>query len=471
MPSFRSTKIVATLGPAVDEPGRMRELLEAGVDVVRLNMSHGTHEDHRRRIRRVRGLELELGRPIAVIADLQGPKLRIGTLREEPVVLEPGARVRLDLDPQPGDATRLPLPHREIFQAARPGLELLLDDGRLRLRVEQVAGDRMEAVVEVGGELTGQKGVNVPGVVLPIPAITEKDMEDLVFALDEGVDYVALSFVQRPDDVAAARRLVMGRAFVIAKIEKPAALEHLREIAEISDGLMVARGDLGVELPPEKVPGIQKRIVRVAREVGCPVVVATQMLESMRFNPVPTRAEASDVATAVFDGADAVMLSAETATGRHPVEAVRMMRRIIAEVERDELYRAYLASFRAEAEPRAEDAITLAAADVARVMKAACIVTYTTSGTTAQRASRERPERPILGLATRPSTARKLTLFWGVRSVLTEDARDVDDMVQKACRWARATGLGEPGDPIIVTAGMPFGTPGATNLLRLAWIT
>ncbi len=471
MPQVRRTKIVATLGPATDEPAVLRAILEAGVDVVRLNMSHGSQEDHARRHRLVRELEAEIGRPVGILVDLQGPKIRIGRFAAGPIRLEPGQPFRLDLDPAPGDGSRVQLPHPEVFAAAVPGGELLLDDGRIRLRIERVREGVLETVVEVGGALADHKGVNVPGVVLPIPALSEKDMRDLAFALDLGVDWIALSFVQRPDDVAQLRKLVMGRAGVLAKIEKPAAVEHLSEIVELADAVMIARGDLGVELPPEKVPGLQKRIVRRARDAGKPVVVATQMLESMRDAPIPTRAEASDVANAVYDGADAVMLSAETASGHHPLEAVRMMRRIIYEVERDELYRAYLDAYRARAEPQPADAITMAAREVARVMKAACIVCYTTSGATALRAARERPEHPVLGLVTRLPTARRLTLVWGVHSVVTEDARDVDDMVEKARYWARTTGVAEPGSAIVVTAGVPFGTPGATNLLRLAWVT
>ncbi len=471
MPQVRRTKIVATLGPATDEPAVLRAILEAGVDVVRLNMSHGSQEDHARRYRLVRELEAEIGRPVGILVDLQGPKIRIGRFAAGPIRLDPGQPFRLDLDPAPGDTSRVQLPHPEVFAAAVPGGELLLDDGRIRLRIERVREGLLETVVEVGGALADHKGVNVPGVLLPIPALSEKDMRDLAFALDLGVDWIALSFVQRPDDVAQLRKLVMGRAGVLAKIEKPAAVEHLGEIVDLADAVMIARGDLGVELPPEKVPGLQKRIIRRARDAGKPVVVATQMLESMRDAPIPTRAEASDVANAVYDGADAVMLSAETASGHYPLEAVRMMRRIIYEVERDELYRAYLDAYRARAEPQPADAITMAAREVARVMKAACIVCYTTSGATALRAARERPEHPVLGLVTRLPTARRLTLVWGVHSVVTEDARDVDDMVEKARYWARTTGVAEPGSAIVVTAGVPFGTPGATNLLRLAWVT
>ncbi len=471
MSDFKSTKILATLGPASSEEGIVKRLAEAGADLFRLNFSHGSHEEQRRRYEVVRRVEAEIGRPMGVLMDLQGPKLRIGTFHGGKVLLREGQQFQLDLDPAPGDEQRVCLPHPEIFEVIGPGHQLLLDDGRIRLEVIDSTADRAVTVVRVGGTLSDHKGVNVPGVVLPIPALTEKDTRDLSLALELGADWIALSFVQRPEDVAEARKLISGRAAVMAKIEKPAAVEHLDEIVSLSDGIMVARGDLGVELPPEDVPGLQKRIIRSCRAAGKPVVVATQMLESMVESPAPTRAEASDVATAVYDGADAVMLSAESAVGRYPVEAVTMMARIIRRVERDELYRSYLDAYRAEAEATAADAITLAAWQVAQTMEAAAIVTYTTSGATALRASRERPTRPILGLMTRRSTARKLTLAWGVHPVVAGDARDIDDMVAKARSCARSTGLAEPGSAIVITAGMPFGTPGATNLLRLAWVT
>ncbi len=467
----RSTKIVATLGPSSATRERIAALAEAGADVFRFNFSHGSPEDHAARFALVREVEQARGRPIGTLADLQGPKLRIGAFAQGAVSLAPGQPFRLDLDPTPGDATRVQLPHPEILEVLTPGADLLLDDGRIRLRVERIEPGAAHTVVITGGPLSDRKGVNVPGVVLPIPALTEKDRRDLAFALELGFDWVALSFVQRPDDVAEAKRLVAGHAAVMAKIEKPAAVERLQEIVDLADAIMIARGDLGVELPPERVPGLQKRIVRVAREAGKPVVVATQMLESMVGAPSPTRAEASDVATAVYDGADAVMLSAETASGAYPVEAVAMMDRIVAAVERDELYRIYLDAFHASARQTSADAITLAAAQVAHTLSSACIVTYTTSGATALRASRERPDHPILGLVTRMPTARKLTLAWGIHPVFTEDARDLDEMVHKARRVARAEGFAEPGSSIVITAGLPFGTPGATNLLRVAWVT
>lgn len=467
----RATKIVATLGPASSTLERIRAMAEAGADVFRFNFSHGSHEEHAARFAIVREVERVLGHPIGTLADLQGPKIRIGSFREGRAELAVGQPFRLDLDATPGDAERVQLPHPEVFAVLREGVELLLDDGRIRLRVERASETAVETVVTAGGTLFDRKGVNVPNILLPIPAMTDKDRKDLAFALELGFDWIALSFVQRPDDVAEAKRLVAGHAAVMAKIEKPSAIERLEEIVDLADGIMIARGDLGVELPPERVPGLQKKILRVAREAGKPVVVATQMLESMVVNPAPTRAEASDVATAVYDGADAVMLSAESASGAYPLEAVVMMDRIIAEVERDSLYRAYLDAFHASARQTAADAITQAAAQVAHTLNSACIVTYTTSGATALRAARERPDHPILGLITRMPTARKLTIAWGIHPVYTEDARDLDEMVAKARRIAREQGFAEPGNSIVITAGLPFGTPGATNLLRVAWVT
>ncbi len=467
----RSTKILATLGPSSATRERIEALFDAGADVFRFNFSHGSHEDHAARFAIVREIEKARGRPIGTLIDLQGPKLRIGAFAEGKVLLEPGRPFRLDLDPTPGDVSRVELPHPEILRVLTPGAELLLDDGKIRLRVERAEPGAAETVVTAGGPLSDRKGVNVPGVVLPIPALTDKDRRDLAFGMELGFDWVALSFVQRPDDVAEAKRLVAGRASIMAKIEKPSAIERLDEIVDLADAIMIARGDLGVELPPERVPGLQKKIVRRAREAGKPVVVATQMLESMITNPAPTRAEASDVATAVYDGADAVMLSAESASGAWPVEAVAMMDRIVTQVERDELYRAYLDAFHASARQTSADAITQAAAQVAHTLGSACIVTYTTSGATALRAARERPDHPILGLITRMPTARKLTLAWGIHPVFTEDAQDLDEMVQKARRFARSEGFAKPGNSIVITAGLPFGTPGATNLLRVAWVT
>lgn len=471
MGEHRSTKIVATLGPSSASEEIVEALARSGADVFRINCSHGERRVWETHVAHVRAVERKLGRPIGIVFDLQGPKLRLGAFEGfDAVELARGDRLELILAPTSNDPKRLPLPHPEIFAAVAPGTVLLLDDGRIRLLVEEVSADRMQLCVSVGGTLLPKKGINLPNVELPIPALTRKDTRDLADALELGADWIALSFVQRPQDVADARKLISGRAAIMAKIEKPSAVERLERIVELADGVMVARGDLGVELPPETVPGLQKRIIRRCRDAGKPVVVATQMLENMVHSPWPTRAEASDVATAVYDGADAVMLSAETAAGSYPVEAVDMMRRIILRVEQDDLYRSYLEAYVAAVEARAADAITLAAAQVAHTMNAAAIVTYTTSGATALRASRERPDRPILGLVTRASTARKLTVAWGVYPVLSGDADNVDDMVEKARAAALREGLAAPGSAIVITAGMPFGTPGATNLLRLAWI-
>jgi pyruvate kinase len=466
----RRAQILATLGPSRSTQERIRKLFDAGADAFRLNFSHGTHEEHAERYRNVRAIEAETGRPISVVVDLQGPKLRVGRFEQGRIELQPGAPFRLDLDSAPGDQRRVCLPHPEIFRAAAPDTELLLDDGRIRLRVTEVSESVIETTVLAGGALSDSKGVNLPMAVLGLSAITDKDRQDLQYGLDLGADWIALSFVQRPDDVAEARRLIAGRAAIMVKIEKPAAVERLSEIIDLADGIMIARGDLGVELPPEDVPGLQKRMIRAAREAGKPVVVATQMLESMISSPAPTRAEASDVATAVYDGADAVMLSAETAAGAYPVEAVGMMDRILTKVEHDPHNPSYLGAYHAAAEATSADAISAAARHVAMVMHSAAIVTYTTSGATAMRAARERPEQPILGLITRLAAARRLALVWGLHSVVCEDAHDVDEMVERACQMAVQEGIAEPGTSLVVTAGMPFGTPGATNLLRIAWV-
>lgn len=467
----RRTKILATLGPATSTAGRIAELFDQGVDVFRMNFSHGTHAEHRKRHRIVRSLEEARGRPIGVLADLQGPKLRVGVFENGPVELVTGRSFHLDLDEAPGTTKRVQLPHPEIFEALTEGAHLLLDDGRVRLRVKQCSSGHAVTEVVTGGRLSDRKGVNVPDVVLPLSALSDKDRKDLDFALNLGVDWIALSFVQRPEDVAEARKLAAGRAAIMAKIEKPAAVERIEEILELVDGIMVARGDLGVEMPVEQVPSIQKTLVRRARRAGKTVVVATQMLDSMVQAPFPTRAEVSDVATAVYDGADAVMLSAETAVGEYPGETVATMQRVIISVENDQLYRGIMEADRAIPEPTASDAITAAARQVADTINAAAIVTYTTSGSTALRAARERPRKPILGLTPKVETARRLALTWGVHSVETEDAHDLADMVDKACRLARRDQFATPGQRVVITAGVPFGTPGATNILRIAWIS
>ena len=462
------TKIVATLGPASSSRETIKALFRAGVDVFRLNFSHGDQDDHRRRYEIIRDLEKHLDRPTAVLADLQGPKLRVGTFAQGSVDLKARQYFRLDLVDAPGDKGRVSLPHMEIFQALRKGSELLLDDGRIRLRVSRCGSDFAETRVVTGGTLSDRKGVNVPGVVLPVTPITRKDRADLRFALDLGVDWVALSFVQRPEDIDEARQLVAGRCAIMAKLEKPAALDHLHEIVELCDGIMVARGDLGVEMPPEDVPVIQKRILRACRKIGRPVVVATQMLESMVHAPTPTRAEASDVATAVYDGADAVMLSAETAAGDYPVEAAAIMARIIGRVEQDPLYWKIMEAELVEPEATSADAISAAARQVAHTVSATGIVTYTTSGSTTLRIARVRPDVPIMGLTPNLATARRLAVVWGVRSIHTADARNFPDMERKASAAALNYGFADAGARIVITAGVPFGTPGATNILRIA---
>ena len=466
----RFTKIVATLGPASATTERLRTLFEAGADVFRLNFSHGQHEDHRKRVAQLRALEKEYKHPIAILMDLQGPKLRLGTFAKGPMELKKGQKLRFDMDPAPGTAKRIPLLHPEIFKAAKPGGLLLIDDGKVRLRIVSHAAGTIDAEVEVPGTISDRKGVNLPNLVLPMSPMTPKDHKDLAFGLSLGVDWVALSFVQHANDIAELKKLVAGRAAVMAKLEKPQAIEHLDEIIEQSDGIMVARGDLGVEMPPEAVPPLQKRILAACRVAGRPTIVATQMLESMIQAPTPTRAEVSDVATAVYDGTDAVMLSAESASGSYPLEAVTMMDRILKSVEADPLYRRLMDASRHEPEATTADAISAAARQCAHTLSAAAIVTYTNTGSTTLRAARERPDVRILCLTPNIDTARRMTLTWGVHPVQTEDAHNFADMVQRAVRVARQQKIAKEGERLVVTAGVPFGTPGATNILRIAYV-
>ena len=464
----RRTKIIATLGPASSTAEILTRLFQGGADVFRLNFSHGTHEDHAARIALIRAMEQRFERPIGILADVQGPKLRVGRFGGGRVQLQTGHHFRLDLNPTPGDALRVNLPHPEIIAAAAIGTTLLLDDGKLRLRVLRKRGDALETEVTVGGPLSDRKGVNVPDVVLPIPALTAKDREDLAFALEHGVDYIGLSFVQRPEDVAEAKAIADGRAWIMTKMEKPQALDNLDAIVRLSDAVMVARGDLGVELPPEEVPLAQKRIVRAARQAGKPVVVATQMLESMITAPAPTRAEASDVATAVFDGADAVMLSAETAAGQYPYEAVNMMDRIVARVEQDPGWRAMIEASRPAPERSTADAMVAAARQVAHTIDAAAICAFTASGSTALRAARERPEAPVLSLTPSEATARRLAVAWGVHAVVSPETHSMSETVARAVRLAQQEGFAPQGSEVVVIAGIPFGQPGTTNALRVA---
>ncbi|QRX81307.1 pyruvate kinase [Glaciimonas sp. PAMC28666] len=466
----RKAKIVATLGPASSTQEMIQALFEAGADIFRFNFSHGTHADHQERYRIVREVEQTVGRPIAILADLQGPKLRIGQFVDGKVTLVAGQEFTLDRDSTAGNSDRVCLPHPELFEVIAAGQSLLLDDGKLRLQVQDSDGQKIRTRVVNGGALSDRKGVNVPDAVLPIPALTEKDKRDLAFALDLGVDWVALSFVQRPEDVLEAKALIGDRAWVLSKLEKPAALDQLDAIVQVSDAIMVARGDLGVELPPERVPGVQKRILRVCRQQGKPVVIATQMLESMITMPVPTRAEASDVASAIYDGSDAVMLSAESASGAYPLEAVEMMNRIIAEVEQDPLYRNLLDAQHETPLPNQSDAICSALRDVTRIIGAKATVTYTSSGHTSLRAARERPIAPIVSITPKLATARRLAMVWGVHSTISDQVHNESEMVKAACETVVKEGFAVAGDQIAITAGMPFGQPGSTNLLRLAEI-
>lgn len=466
----RKVKILATLGPASSDKESIRKLFQAGADVFRINMSHTDHPSMEALVKRIRDVEEEVGRPIGILADLQGPKLRVGKFAAGSVALAVGQTFTLDDNPEPGDATRVYLPHPEILSSVEAGDRLLIDDGKLQLRALSSDGRSIVCTVVAGTKISDKKGVSLPDTELPVGALTEKDRRDLDAVLATGVDWVALSFIQRPEDLAEARKIAQGRALLLSKIEKPQAVARLAEIIELSDALMVARGDLGVEMPLEAVPGIQKQITRAARRAGKPVVVATQMLESMISSPVPTRAEVSDVATAVFEGADAIMLSAESAAGEYPVQAVETMNRIAERVEQDPTYAGIINAQRSEPEATGADAISLAAREIAETLKLAAIITYTASGATGLRAARERPQVPIIALSPILNTARRLSLLWGTHCVVTADAYDLDDMVERACRIAREEGFANGGDRVIITAGVPLRTPGTTNLLRIAYV-
>jgi pyruvate kinase len=468
----RRVKIVATLGPASADPAVIERLFAAGADVFRLNMSHSRppHDVIKKLHGAVRATEAKFGRPIGILCDLQGPKFRVGEMEGAKQALVAGTTFRFDQTESPGSASRAFLPHPEIFAAIEPGHVLLLDDGKIRMQVIDKKADAIDAKVLVPGPLGSRKGVSMPDTILPISPITEKDKADLDFALRLGVDWVALSFVQRGEDVALARQMIGHGAAIMSKIEKPSAIADLDAIVAQSDGLMVARGDLGVEMPVERVPGLQKRITRAARAAGKPVVVATQMLESMIAAPVPTRAEVSDVATAVFDGADAIMLSAESAAGQYPVEAVDMMNRIAVEAESDPSYDVLVHATRTPPQATGADAIAAAAHAVADTLKLAGIICYTATGSTALRVARERPGLPVIGLTPVLGTARRLAMAWGVHCVLTSDPENQADMVRKACRIAFDEDFVRAGEGVIITAGVPLGSPGATNMIRIAFI-
>jgi pyruvate kinase len=466
----RQTKIVATLGPASGNPDMMKKLFEAGVDVFRMNFSHGTHEAHAKNLQTARELEKEYNRPIGMLADLQGPKNRIGKFKNDKIEVAAGHVIRFDLDDALGDESRVCLPHPEVISAMKKGSEILLDDGKVRAVIKEQGKDYLLAEIMTGSKLSNNKGFNIPGVIIPMPALTDKDRVDLDAALAMGADWIAQSFVQTAADVAETKKIINGRAALMAKIEKPSALEFFLDIMQHCDGIMLARGDLGVEIPSEDVPGVQKRIVRQARDAGKPIIVATQMLESMIESPRPTRAEASDVATAVYDGADAVMLSAETAAGKYPIEAVQIMDRICHSTENDETYLGIMRSNHPQTEMDASDSITVAATNVARDIRAVCIANYTTSGSTTWRAARQRPEMPILSLTQNLDTARKLTLSYGVHPAHMPLINSFSETVEWATKLAKEKGLAKSGERIVLTAGVPFGTPGSTNVLRIAWV-
>ncbi|MEN8236442.1 MAG: pyruvate kinase [Pseudomonadota bacterium] len=470
----RNTKIIATIGPASSSLEKIERLLEKGANLFRLNLSHGTHDDHKKRFEIIRTLEQKVGYPIAIMADLQGPKLRIGTFADKEIELETGQSFYLDSNAAPGSKTRVCFPHPKVFPSLAPENFLLLNDGKIRLQITRCHKDRVETTVLTGGTLSDCKGVNIPRLSLPIPALTEKDRQDLKFSLEMGVDIVALSFVQTPDDVLQARQIIGNRAQVLSKIEKPVALDNLDAIIDLSDAVMVARGDLGVEVELELVPGIQKRIIRACRTAGKPVVVATQMLESMITHPTPTRAETSDIATAVFEGVDAVMLSAESAYGAHPIEAVATMEKIIHQVEQDPLYQQCLNADRVPPESTDSDAITMAANQVSRTIGAKAIVTFTKEGSTSLRASRERPEVPILALTSCVQTARQLCLAWGVRSFVINNVAGFTQIADAATHLILQKKMAHIGDSVVLTAGVahfgdksPVFTSGTTNMVRI----
>ncbi|MEO0342838.1 MAG: pyruvate kinase [Pseudomonadota bacterium] len=468
MRRHRNVKIVVTLGPSSNDYETIKALFEAGADVFRLNMSHGTHDEIRHRHQIIRDIERDLGRPIGILADLQGPKLRCGEFTNGPHLLEIGQKFRFDADPEAGDASRVHLPHPEILDALKPGASMLINDGKVRMKVVNCGPDYADCEVTVGGEISDRKGVNVPDVVLPLAALSEKDRRDLEFVCELGVDWLALSFVQRAADVEEGRALAKGRAAILSKIEKPAALDAFDEILDASDAIMVARGDLGVELPVQDVPPIQKRLVRACRKVGKPVIVATQMLESMITSPVPTRAEVSDVANSIYEGADAVMLSAESAAGDYPLEAVTTMNNVAIEVERDPTYRQIIAASRNPTRTTVPEAITVAAREIAETTDVKAICCFTHSGRTAMLAARERPIVPILTLTPLLETSRKMTLVWGAHCVLTSSVERFKHAVVSAARAARSDGFAVSTDKIVVMAGIPFNTPGSTNILRIA---
>ena len=466
----RNTKIIATLGPSSSSPLKIHSLFQAGADIFRLNFSHGTHEDHRKRVFHIRQYEKRLGRPIAILGDLQGPKIRIGVFKKSYIILKNNQRFVLDLNPKEGDQNRVFLPHKEIFKSVKKNNKILIDDGKIVLNIDKVLSDQIITEVLVGGKISNKKGVNIPETFIKMSSLTEKDVRDLKFCLDLSLDYIALSFVQKAKDINDLKKYVGNQTGIMAKFEKPLAIKNMDEILQHCDAAMVARGDLGVEMPPEEVPIIQKKIVQSCRDFGIPVVVATQMLDSMIESPSPTRAEASDVATAVFDAADCLMLSAETASGKFPVESVEIMDRIIRGVENDNSYRQILESKQIKLEETTSDAISSAASQVVKTVLAKAIFTYTRSGATAKRAARERPTVPIIGLSPERITARQLALIWGVHTIHALEPKSFSGMIDNACELAKKEGIVKKGDYVVITAGAPIGVSGSTNNLRIAKI-
>ena len=468
MRRIRKAKIIATLGPSTSDLKTIKKLFVAGADTFRLNFSHDMPSTHIKRFKEIRTLEKKVGRPIGILMDLQGPKLRVGKFENGPIFLKSGKNFVFDLDPAPGNKRRGFLPHKEIFKKIKKGNKILVDDGKLTLIVTKINSNYIKTKVKFSGFISSNKGFNIPNLKFNSASLTKKDKDDLKLALKLGVDWIALSFVQTEKDVLNFKKIIKGRASILSKLEKPSAIKNLNKIIEVSDAIMIARGDLGIEVPLETLPSQQKKIINACRQAGKPVVVATQMLDSMVNYPTPTRAEASDVATAIYDGTDAVMLSAETAIGSYPIESVKMMNKIIEEVETDPLYLNINEASHVKAESTAEDAITESAKYVARIMSAKAVVTYTTSGSTALRAARERPDVPILSISPNLNTARRLALVWGVHCIHTKDARNFKDMVLKAGRFAKKEKFAKKGDRVVITAGVPFGQSGATNVLRIA---
>lgn len=464
----RFAKILATLGPASRSPDTLRLLHDVGVDAFRLNFSHGSHDDHAASVKAIRAIEKETGTPICIVADMQGPKLRCGTFESGSIELRYGETVEIREGTEDGSDGKIVMPHPELMAAMREGTILKFDDGKLMVTVLSNDGKIAKARVDVPGVLSERKGINVVNVVLPLSAMTEKDRVDMAFALTQNVDYIALSFVQTAQDVRDARKVIGDKAGIIVKIEKPSAVEDLDSILSMADAAMVARGDLGVELPLEEVPVVQRLIIRKCRALGKPVIVATHMLESMIDAPTPTRAEASDVATAIYQGADAVMLSAETAVGRHPATAVAIMDRIIGAAERDPLFWEYFKTIKLPYEATAEDAISGAVQGIATKLNAKAVLGYTLTGSTVQRISRERPPCRIVGLTPNMRTASRLALSWGVVPIVTKDPADFDDMMGRVSGLAKQKLGLKTGDTVMISAGVPFGRPGTTNTLNIS---